>query len=151
MFQIASDYNKGVDIHLHESRVTGLPAIEYMIAKVKENEALQGKTFISHGFALGQLDPKETKAICEQLAAVGIGVISTVPIGKLNMPIPSFYEHNIALMTGTDSIVDHWSPFGSCDMLEKAKLSAELYGWRNEFTLSRALQIATKDQKLPFE
>ncbi len=149
LFQIASDYNKGIDIHLHEGKATGLPAIEYMIEKVKENPALQGKTYISHGFALGQLDAKETQAICEQLAAVNIGVISTVPIGKLNMPIPSFYEHKIALMTGTDSIIDHWSPFGSCDMLEKAKLSAELYGWRNEFNLSRALQIATKDQKLP--
>lgn len=149
MFQIALDYNKGVDIHLHEGRATGLPAIEYMIAKVKENPVLSGKTFISHGFALGQLEAKETEAICSQLAEVGIGVISTVPIGKLNMPIPSFYKHQVALMTGTDSIIDHWSPFGSCDMLEKAKLTAELYGWRDEFTLSRALRIATKDQLLP--
>jgi len=149
MFQIALDYNKGVDIHLHEGRVTGLPAIEYMIAKVKENPVLSGKTFISHGFALGQLEAKEAEAICAQLAEVGIGVISTVPIGKLNMPIPSFYKHKVALMTGTDSIIDHWSPFGSCDMLEKAKLTAELYGWRDEFTLSRALRIATKDQLLP--
>lgn len=149
MFQIALDYNKGVDIHLHEGRATGLPAIEYMIAKVKENPVLSGKTFISHGFALGQLNPKETEALCTQLAEVGIGVISTVPIGKLNMPIPSFYNHHIDLMTGTDSIIDHWSPFGSCDMLEKAKLTAELYGWREEFTLSRALRIATKNQILP--
>lgn len=151
MFQIASDYNKGVDIHLHEGRATGLPAIEYMIEKVKENKTLQGKTFISHGFALGQLESKETEAICAQLAEVGIGVISTVPIGKLNMPIPTFYKQKVKLMTGTDSIIDHWSPFGSCDMLEKAKLTAELYGWRDEFTLSRALRIATKDQCLPLD
>lgn len=149
MFQIALDHNIGVDIHLHEGRATGLPAIEYMIATVKENKALQGKTFISHGFALGQLDAKETEAISIQLAEVGIGVISTVPIGKLNMPIPTFYKHHVPLMTGTDSIIDHWSPFGSCDMLEKAKLTAELYGWRDELSLSRALRIATKDQLLP--
>ncbi|WP_413512271.1 amidohydrolase [Myroides odoratus] len=149
MFQIALDYDKGIDIHLHEGKATGLPAIEYMIAKVRENKALQGKTFISHGFALGQLEVKETEAIGEQLAEVGIGIISTVPLGKLNMPLPMLYKHQVQLMTGTDSIIDHWSPFGSCDMLEKAKLTAELYGWRDEFTLSRALQIATKNQLLP--
>lgn len=149
MFQIALDYNKGVDIHLHEGKATGLAAIEYMIATVRANKPLQGKTFISHGFALGQLETKDAEALSDQLAEVGIGVISTVPIGKLNMPIPTFYKHNVSLMTGTDSIIDHWSPFGSCDMLEKAKLTAELYGWRDEFTLSRALQIATKDQLTP--
>ncbi len=149
MFQIASDYNKGVDIHLHESKATGLAAIAYMIEKVKENKALQGKTFISHGFALGQLEADETKVIFEQLAELNIGVISTVPIGKRIMPIPAFYEYNIPIMTGTDSIIDHWSPFGSCDMLAKAKLCAELYGWTNEFTLSRALRIATKDEIIP--
>lgn len=149
LFQIALDYGKGVDIHLHEGKETGLPAIEYMIAKVREAKELSGKTFISHGFALGQLEAKQTEAISEQLAEVGIGVISTVPLGKNRMPIPTFYKHKVQLLTGTDSIIDHWSPFGSCDMLEKAKLSAELYGWRDEFTLSRALQIATKDQLLP--
>lgn len=149
MFQIALDYGKGVDIHLHESKATGLAAIEYMIEKVRENKVLQGKTFISHGFTLGQLENAETQSVLEQLAELNIGVVSTVPIGKRVMPIPAFYEYHVPVMTGTDSIIDHWSPFGSCDMLAKAKLCAELYGWSNEFTLSRALRIATKDEVIP--
>ena len=149
MFNIALDYNKGVDIHLHEGKTTGLAAIEYIIERVRENKALQGKTYISHGFALAQLNTTEAKTIFEQLAELQIGVISTVPIGKTIMPIPEFYEYGVPIMTGTDSIIDHWSPFGSCDMLEKAKLCAELYGWSNEFTLSRALRIATKDKITP--
>lgn len=149
MFNIALDYNKGVDIHLHESKSTGLAAIEYIIERVRESKTLQGKTYISHGFALAQLNTTETKSIFEQLAELQIGVISTVPIGKTIMPIPEFYQYGIPIMTGTDSIIDHWSPFGTCDMLEKAKLCAELYGWSNEFTLSRALRIATKDEITP--
>ena len=30
-------------------------------------------------------------------------------------------------MTGTDSVIDHWSPFGTGDILEKANLYAQLY------------------------
>lgn len=151
MLSVALDYNKGVDIHLHESAKTGIAAIEYLINKVRENKALQARTYISHGFALAQIPQVELEAICEEFADLGIGVISTVPIGKTIMPIPTFYKYKVKVMTGTDSIVDHWSVFGSCDMLEKARLSAELYGWRDEFHLSRALKIATKDQQLPLD
>lgn len=149
MIQVALDYNKGIDIHLHEGAKTGIPAIQYILKQVEANKALQGRTYISHGFALGQIEAKELAVLSEQMSANGVGVISTVPLGRSMMPIPTFYKHKVSVMTGTDSIVDHWQPFGSCDMLEKAKHCAELYGWTDELRLSRALQIATKDQILP--
>ncbi|MGL4585163.1 MAG: amidohydrolase [Flavobacterium sp.] len=149
MIQVALDYNKGIDIHLHEGAKTGIPAIQYILKQVEANKALQGRTYISHGFALGQIEAKELAILSEQMSAYGVGVISTVPLGRSMMPIPTFYKHKVGVMTGTDSIVDHWQPFGSCDMLEKAKHCAELYGWTDELRLSRALQIATKDQILP--
>lgn len=149
MFQIALDNKKGIDIHLHESPPSGKAAIEYMIKRVEENKELQGKTYISHGFALARMDAKDMEKIAEQMGALGIGVISTIPIGKTIMPIPTLKKYGVKLMTGTDSIVDHWQPFGTCDMLEKAKLCAQLYGWTDEFSLSRALHIATKDEILP--
>lgn len=149
MFQIALDNKKGIDIHLHESPPSGKAAIEYMIKIIEENKELQGKSYISHGFALARMDPKEMEKIAEQMGHLGIGVISTIPFGKTIMPIPTLKKYGVKLMTGTDSIVDHWQPFGTCDMLEKAKLCAQLYGWTDEFSLSRALHIATKDEILP--
>lgn len=149
MFQIALDTNKGVDIHLHESPPSGKSAIDYMIKKVEENKQLQGKTYISHGFALARMEPKDMEKIAEQMGNLGIGVISTIPFGKTIMPIPTLKKYGVKLMTGTDSIVDHWQPFGTCDMLEKAKVCAQLYGWTDEYSLSRALHIATKDEVLP--
>jgi cytosine/adenosine deaminase-related metal-dependent hydrolase len=149
MFQIAIDTNKGVDIHLHESPPSGKAAIEYMIKKVTENKQLQGKTYISHGFALARMDPKDMEKIAEQMGSLGMGVVSTIPFGKTIMPIPTLKKYGVKLMTGTDSIVDHWQPFGTCDMLEKAKICAQLYGWTDEYSLSRALHIATKDEVLP--
>lgn len=149
MIQIALDTNKGIDIHLHEGVPSGKAAIEYIIKKTEENKQLQGKTYISHGFALARMDPKDLEEIAEKMGNLGIGVVSTIPIGRTIMPIPTLKKYGVKLMTGTDSIVDHWQPFGTCDMLEKAKLCAQLYGWTDEFSLSRALHIATKDEILP--
>ena len=149
MFQIAIDNNKGIDIHLHEGLPTGKAAIEYIIKKTEENKQLQGKTYISHGFALARMEQNEVEKFAEEMAAVGIGVVSTVPFGRTIMPIPTLKKHGVKLMTGTDSIVDHWGPFGNCDMLEKAKLCAQLYGWTDEYSLSRALHIATTNEILP--
>ena len=149
MFQIAIDNNKGIDIYLHEGLPTGKAAIDYIIKKTEENKQLQGKTYISHGFALARIEQKELEKTAEQMGELGIGVVSTVPIGRTIMPIPTLKKYGVKLMTGTDSIVDHWQPFGNCDMLEKAKLCAQLYGWTDEFSLSRALHIATTNEILP--
>lgn len=145
MFDIALDNGKGVDIHLHESPPSGKAAMEYMIKKVAENKVLNGKTFISHGFALAKMEQKEVEALAERFAEYGIGVISSIPIGTTVMPIPTLKKYCVKLMTGTDSIIDHWMPFGSGDMMEKAKLCAQLYGWTDEYNLNRALHIATGD------
>lgn len=59
------------------------------------------------------------------------------------MPLPQLSEKGVFVMTGTDSVIDHWSPFGSGDMLEKANLYAQLYRGSDEYHLSRAMAIAT--------
>ena len=79
------------------------------------------------------------------MAAQGVTVASTVPIGRRVMPLPQLREKGVTVMTGTDSVIDHWSPFGTADMLEKANLCAQLYAGGDEFSLSRAMTIATGD------
>lgn len=143
MFQIALDYNKGVDIHLHETSPAGLAAIEYMIKTVDENRSLRGKVTISHAFALATLNPEQADKIAKKLAEQHITIASTVPIGELHMPLKILNKNGVFVMTGTDSVIDHWSPFGLGDMLEKANLYAQLYTRPDEFALSRSLAIAT--------
>lgn len=143
MFQIALDYDKGVDIHLHETSPAGLAAIKYMIKTVDENRSLRGKVTISHAFVLATLSPEQAKEIARQLADQKITIASTVPIGTLHMPLKILNEQGVFVMTGTDSVIDHWSPFGLGDMLEKANLYAQLYTQPDEFSLSRSLAIAT--------
>jgi len=141
--QLALDHNKGIDIHLHESGESGLKTVEYLVKKVNENPVLKKKTFVSHCFVLGKLDNAKQEEIAEQLGAAGVGIVSTIPFGGLIMPIPALYKHNVTVLTGNDSIIDHWNTFGSGSVLQKANLMAQLYGYSTEFLLSRSLKLAT--------
>ncbi|WP_300689649.1 amidohydrolase [Chryseobacterium sp.] len=142
--QLALDHNKGIDIHLHEVGDSGMKTINYLIDKAIENPALQGKTFVSHAFALAHLSSKETEQIAERLAAGKVGIASSVPFNKTIMPIPTLKKYGVNVLIGNDNVQDYWSTFGSGSMLQKANLIAELYGYATEFALSRALQFATQ-------
>lgn len=142
--QLALDHNKGIDIHLHEVGESGMKTINYLIDKAIENPALQGKTFVSHAFALAHLSPKETEQIAERLAAGKVGIASSVPFKGTIMPIPTLKKYGVNVLIGNDNVQDYWSTFGSGNMLQKANLIAELYGYATEYALSRALQFATQ-------
>lgn len=146
MFDIALEYNKGIDIHLHEGMPSGKKVMDYMLERVKDNVQLQGKTFISHAYALSMLDSKTLEQMANQFAEYGIGIVSSIPIGSQALPIPILQKHGVNILVGTDNIMDNFSPFGSGDMLEKSKRCAELYGWTDEYRLNRALQFATNGQ-----
>ena len=141
--QLALDHHKGIDIHLHESGDSGLKTIAYLIDKVNENPVLKEKTYISHAFALSRLDKVKQEEIAEKLSDAKIGIVSTVPAGSLMMPIPLLLKHGVKVTTGNDSIIDHWSTFGTGSVLQKANLAAQLYGYTTELELSGALKLAT--------
>ncbi len=141
--QLALDHKKGIDIHLHETADSGLKTVEYLIDKVNENPSLKGNTYLSHCFILGKLEPAKQEEIAEKLGAAQIGIVSTIPVGRLIMPIPTLYKHKVTVLTGNDSIVDHWNTFGTGSVLQKANLMAQLYGYSTELALSRSLKLAT--------
>ena len=143
MFQIAVDTGKGVDIHLHETSPAGVAAINYMLDTVEKTPVLRNRVTISHAFALSTLSPEQIGKTATRLAASGVAIASTVPIGGMVMPLAQLSKAGVFVMTGTDSVIDHWSPFGSGDMLEKANLYAQLYRGSDEYSLSRSLAIAT--------
>ncbi|WP_066104781.1 amidohydrolase [Gallibacterium salpingitidis] len=143
MFAIALDNGKGVDIHLHEPNPSGGEAIKYMIDYVAKEKDLHGKLTLSHAFAFMNMQNDEVKQLAEKMAEYGISLASTLPFGNAMMPLPIFQTAGVKLMSGTDSILDWWSPLGSGDMLEKARLWAQLYRQTDELGLSRSLSIAT--------
>lgn len=143
MMQVAIDMKKGVDIHLHEPGASGIAAIRRIADTVEREPALRGRVTISHGFSLMSLPEGEVADLAARMAALDMSVASTLPFGGRIMPIPVLLAKGVRVYTGTDSVMDHWSVFGTGDVLEKAKLACQLYGWGDEYGTSQSLKIAT--------
>jgi len=142
MMEIAVETNSPVDMHLHEQGAAGL-AVMNRLADLTAEAGWQGRVTVSHAFGFASASAGEAEELAERFAESGISIASTVPIGRSMMPIPMLSRKGVKVEFGTDSLTDHWSPFGKGDMLEKAGRLAELYGYTDEFSLSRSLGYGT--------
>ena len=141
--ELAVEAGKGIDYHLHEDKSTGIACIRYLLDALEREPTLRGKLTLSHAYCLAQIEPAELSELAGQMAELGVSLASCLPLGKGVMPLPYLRERGVRLLSGTDSVIDHWSPFGSARMLDKAHDWARLYTRGSEFELSRALAIAT--------
>lgn len=142
MVKLAVAHKAGIDIHLHESGEKAKQALS-RLADLTEEAGLQGKVTISHAFWFANADKSEAAEMAERLAALGMSIASTVPIGRMNMPLPMLHAKGVDVKLGTDSLTDHWSPFGNGDQLEKAGRFAEVYGYSSEVSLAQSLGFIT--------
>ena len=146
--QLALEAEKGIDYHLHEDKSTGIPCIRYLLNALRKEPFLQGKLTLSHAYCLAQIETDELSELADEMVELGVSLASGIPLGKSLMPLPFLQQKGVSLLSGTDSVTDHWSPFGSGSMLDKAHDWARLYTRGDEFAVSRALAIAT-DNRLP--
>ncbi|NKI23514.1 amidohydrolase family protein [Paenibacillus dendritiformis] len=142
LMDIAVETNTGIDIHVHDGGEPGLATLHHL-ADLTEDAGWQGRVAVSHSFAFASASAEQAAELADRFAALGIAVHSTVPIGRRVMPLPMMKERGVPVGLGTDSLTDHWSPFGTGDMLEKAGRLAELYGYSDELGLSQALGFIT--------
>ncbi|WP_305926698.1 amidohydrolase family protein [Bacillus mycoides] len=142
IMDIAVEFNADVDIHLHDANNLGTFTMK-RLASLTEEAGWQGRVTISHALGLGGVTDKEAEEVAERLAALKIDITSTVPIGKQVIPIPLLDRKGVKVALGNDSITDHWSPFGTGDMLQKANRLAERFGWNDERSLGKALRFIT--------
>ncbi|OME76907.1 deaminase [Paenibacillus sp. FSL A5-0031] len=134
--------NAGIDIHLHDRNEAGKQALMRLV-DLTEEAGLQGKVTVSHAFWFASAQPQEAEEVAKRMGLLGMSVASTVPIGKMTMPLPMLTKNGVAVKLATDSLTDHWSPFGNGDQLDKAGRFAELYGYNDELSLSQAISFIT--------
>lgn len=142
IFDIAVEANAGIDIHVHDQGVEGLRTLR-KLADLTEGAGWQNRVTVSHAFAFASASAGEALQLAQRFAALGISVTSTVPFGRLMMPIPMLRAQGVKVELGNDSITDHWSPFGTGDVLELAGRLAELYDDVQEQALSQDLGYIT--------
>ncbi|MFS0862317.1 amidohydrolase [Fredinandcohnia sp. 179-A 10B2 NHS] len=142
MVELAVEANAGIDIHLHERDAIGLKTMN-LLADLTEEASLQGKVTVSHAFGFAEESKIAASELADRFAKLGIAVTSTVPIGNIIMPLPMLREKGVKVELGTDSLTDHWSPFGNGDNLEKVGRLAELYRHVDEVALAQSLAYIT--------
>lgn len=142
VFKLASEFDRGVDIHLHDKGELGLWQIA-RIADYTERFARQGRVMISHAYCLGMLPWAQVKPLAERLAALGISLMSSAPADCAVPPFLALSEVGVNVCLGSDGIRDAWSPMGNGDMLERAMLLAFRFDLNKDEELAAAFAAAT--------
>lgn len=141
IMDLSVEADADIDIHLHDGGHLGLFTIQ-RLADLTEQAGWQKRVTVSHALALADLTPEKAAETADRLAQLGISVASSVPLGR-TIPIPLLQARGVEVMLGDDSIMDHWSPFGKGDMLEKAGILAERFGLSSERALGQSLRYIT--------
>ncbi|NOU77023.1 amidohydrolase family protein [Paenibacillus sp. LMG 31458] len=142
MVELAVMNNAGIDLHLHDGNEAGKQTL-LRLADLTEEAGLQGKVTVSHAFWFASAPQLESEEVAARMSSLGMSIASTVPIGRTMMPLPMLHNKGVQVKLATDSLTDHWSPFGNGDQLEKAGRLAELYGCNDECSLSQSLGFIT--------
>lgn len=142
--EIAHEFNVDVDIHLHDGGHVGYYTIDKWLDMVDEAN-YQGRTAISHAFALGDVSAMEQHTIADRLAQQQVKIMSTVPynLNRVMPPIDLLSEHGVDVHFGCDGFFDSWSPYGSGDILEKVTTFADISRKLDERSIRQTLKYIT--------
>ncbi|MCM3497122.1 amidohydrolase [Paenibacillus lactis] len=141
VMQLAVEANADIDLHLHEPGDVGMKTFRHL-ADLTEQAGWQGRVTLSHALALADVSASEASEMAARLAELGISIASSVSLGR-TIPIPLLKRHGVSVSLGQDSIMDHWSPFGTGDNLAKACTLAERFGLSDERSLGQTLGFIT--------
>lgn len=140
----AEKYDIGIDIHLHDKNTLGAFEINRLIDKVEQRNFKNDIT-ISHAFALADLSDNDFTSLISRMKKQNIHIASTVAMGPvpITVPIYKLKESGIDVSVVHDSLIDHWSPFGTGDSIEKMNYVVERFGITDEYGLSQSLSFIT--------
>lgn len=143
VFELATRYRRGVDIHLHDLGELGRWEIE-RICDMTQDLGLQGQIVISHAYALGAFPPAELQGLADRLAALDIAVMTCAPPHVTVPPVAMLRSRGVTVCSGSDGIRDTWSPLGDGDLLERAMLMALRFGWSKDEELAMAFDAVSQ-------
>lgn len=143
-FQLAEKYDVAIDIHLHERNTLGEFEIHQIVNEI-EQRSFSKEVTLSHAFAFADLPQQSLDKLIDQVAEHNIGVTTTVPIGAgpITIPVKYMYDRGVKVSFGHDSLIDHWSPFGSGDTVQKLNQFVQRFGYIDEWHIGQSLKYAT--------
>lgn len=148
VYELSSEFDADVDIHLHDFGHLGLYTVERII-DYTASSAMQGRVAISHAWCLGQITADESARIAERLREQQITIVSSVPLNRPIPNLPQLEALGVKVRLGTDDVVNAWTPFGNGDMLERASRMAELFSLIEDDQLAGAYRFITDAPLVP--
>ncbi|MCF8069706.1 MAG: amidohydrolase family protein [Desulfobacterales bacterium] len=142
VFNMASHYGCGIDIHLHDLGSLGAWQVERIIEFTK-TLGLAGKVMISHAYCLGTIDRRSLEKVAKGLADNRISIMTTAVSESSIPPFEILRRSGINVCCGSDGIRDTWTPLGNGDMLERATLLAYRYELDKDEELDATLNAIT--------
>lgn len=136
IFAIAEKYNLPIDIHCDESDVPILECFEYVLDKIIETN-MQGRVTLGHLTALSAstMNEETAKSLIEKAAQAKINVTSLTSCNMYLMNenrrgptrVMDFVESGVNVAIASDDIQEILRPYGNCDLLEEARLTAQIH------------------------
>ena len=141
-FDLAKKYERGLDFHLHTAGTLGIYEIERILEYTKKY-GMEDKVSISHGLSLGDIAKAQVDALSKRFVELGVDINTTQPVGRKALPFMDFINNGVSVNVVNDNINDHWSSFGSGDIIEKLNIGCQIHGYGSEYAISRTLKAAT--------
>jgi cytosine deaminase len=139
---IAVRHDASADLHLHSHGAEGLRELELLI-EMTAALGLQGRVVASHCYVFGDLDEAEAGRVADRLAGAGIGVVTAAPYSFPVPPLRLLARAGVVTGIGHDGIRDLWGPYGTGDLLERARHVAYRSGFRRDEDIELVLRAAT--------
>lgn len=151
-FTIAEKYGLPMDLHCDESDVVNLDCFNYIIDKTGEY-GLQGRVTCGHVTGLdasGLPDEMAENAIIKA-ASVRMNVTSLTSCNMylMNMTrrgptrMRQLAEAGVNVAVASDNVRDTFRPFGNCDLLEEALLTAKVHKFGTTEWLRKTMGMVT--------
>ena len=142
VFGLAERHGVGVDIHLHDGGSLGAWELG-LIAERTKSLGLGGKVAVSHAYAFGGMSDRDSDALAETLADAGVAIVTGAVYDFPVPPVKKLRAAGVTVACGHDGIRDLWGPYGSGDMLERARQVAYRSTFRRDDDIELALHAAT--------
>ena len=130
------------DLHFHGHGAEGLRELELLVERTVVL-GLQGRVVASHCYVFGDLDELEAGRLAERLADAGIGVVTAAPYSFPVPPLRLLAAAGVVTGIGHDGIRDLWGPYGTGDLLERARHVAYRSAFRRDDDIELVLRAAT--------
>lgn len=136
IFERAKEFQLPIDIHCDESDVPNLNCFSYVLDKIIET-GMQGHVTCGHVTALSSklLDEEIAKELVEKAARadVNITTLTSCNMFLMNMNrrgptrVKELTDAGVKVSIASDDVREVLRPFGNCDLVEEALLTAQVH------------------------